>query len=310
MALKYRVILALVAISAVAIGILAYYDVDLNLKVARAIYAKMSGQGVSYEIAEDILDKKLTQLPDRVREARKRGKAAYDNEVLRAYFTIVSSNKVEADGVILELMDILIENGDAKMLLEFMKIANHSEDLMLRVYQCAENEELRRYFTHKLGMDLFKNSEYKKIGYAIIRLNMDMAKRSISDIEKTFLYSGLDFGMLWNVGAKNYIRYAYPLMAYVSKSKGLTDKYEYFKSQSISDAQMERIKGSFFEYIQYAVKVFARCSDPETAVSLLERLPDGSRKNLTIKRTIRYILKSPGGREAIEKSKIGNLLKE
>ena len=71
MALKYRVILALVAISAVAIGILAYYDVDLNLKVARAIYAKMSGQGVSYEIAEDILDKKLTQLPDRVREARK-----------------------------------------------------------------------------------------------------------------------------------------------------------------------------------------------------------------------------------------------
>ena len=159
-------------------------------------------------------------------------------------------------------------------------------------------------------MDLFKNSEYKKIGYAIIRLNMDMSKRSISDIEKTFLYSGLDFGMLWNVGEKNYIRYAYPLMAYVSKSKGLTDKYEYFKSQSISDAQMERIKGSFFEYIQYAVKVFARCSDPETAVSLLERLPDGSRKNLTIKRTIRYILKSPGGREAIEKSKIGNLLKE
>lgn len=63
MALKYRVILALVAISAVAIGILAYYDVDLNLKVARAIYAKMSGQGVSYEIAEDILDKNSHNFP-------------------------------------------------------------------------------------------------------------------------------------------------------------------------------------------------------------------------------------------------------
>ena len=43
---------------------------------------------------------------------------------------------------------------------------------------------------------------------------------------------------------------------------------------------------------------------------LLDALPDGRRKSLSIKRAIRDILKSPGGRAEIEKSGIGKILSE
>ena len=86
--------------------------------------------------------------------------------------------------------------------------------------------------------------------------------------------------------------------------------YEFFRGKSLSPDTLREVRAGLFEYCEYAAKIFARCGDPAASVALLGSLPDGRRKNLSIKRAIRDILKSSGGRGEIEKSEIGRILAE
>ena len=57
-----------------------------------------------------------------------------------------------------------------------------------------------------------------------------------------------------------------------------------------------------FEYIAFAAKIFSAAGDPALAVSLIETLPPSRKRNLLLKRTLRTILNSKGGIEAVRNS--------
>lgn len=303
--MKYKVLLLLAALSAAGICLDFFGGKDANLEVARRIYAGAeTDSGPLYRNCAVGLEKAKAAV-----DALKRGdSAAFDRLMFQSYVNFQSSNKTAAEPYLIEAVDLLAGAGQPKWLAEFIKLGNVSADFAICVYGCAGSPGIMGAFTYDFIEKNFKGTSARSW---LIWAKNDYRKISAEKAERDLLYAGVTFGLPQkNMELSKWKIFSRPLAAYLSKLKGREDLYKVFREKSLSPDTLHEVRAGLFEYCEYAAKIFARCGDPAASVALLESLPDGRRKNLSIKRTICGILKSAGGREEIEKSEIGRILAE
>lgn len=303
--MKYRVLLLFAALSAAGIFLDFFCGKDANLEVARRIYAGAeTGSGPLYRNCAIGLEKAKSAAA-----ALKRGDSAeFDRLMFQSYISFQSSNRTVAEPYLIEAVDLLAGAGEPKWLAEFIKLGNVSADFAICVYGCAGSPEIMGAFTYDFIEKKFKGTAARSW---LIRARNDYRNISSEKAESDLLYAGIVFGLPQkNMELDKWKVFSRPLAAYLSKLKGREDLYEFFRVKSLSPDTLHEVRAGLFEYCEYAAKIFARCGDPAASVALLESLPDGRRKNLSIKRAIRDILKSSGGRGEIEKSEIGRILEE
>lgn len=303
--MKYRVLLLAAALSAAGIFLGFFGGKDANLEVARRIYA-------GTETDSGPLYRNCARGLEKTREAAgalKRGDAAgYDRLMFQSYVNFQSSNKTAAEPYLTEAVDMLVGAGDAKWLAEFIKLGNVSADFAICVYGCAGSPEIMEAFTYDFIEREFAGTSARSW---LLRAKNDYRNISAEKAERDLQYAGIAFGLPEkNMDEDRWKVFSRPLAAYLSKLKGREDLYMIFRDKSLSPDTLHEVRAGLFEYCEYAAKIFARCGDPAASVALLDALPDGRRKSLSIKRAIRDILKSPGGRAEIEKSGIGKILSE
>lgn len=296
-----KTLLIIVALMTI-LGILTDFKLSKNpdIVVSKEILANRDAPLASERL---IIPTHILELPKKILSAKSKGNDDYKAEVFRAYCVLSSANKNLASGIMLEIMDILIRENDAQMLFEFFKISPYSDDLILKVYQCAGSPKIMEYLTYEKGKEAFFGG-YKAIGYAIMRSNCDIGNASYDKLEKTFKYACEYYfnGTISDNAPREFGIYI--LLAYVAHIKNDINLYEYYKSKAIEQSRIDGFKRAFFEYTQMAAKIFAICKDVQLSIDFLERLPRGEMKNLVVKRCLRYILETEDGINAIEKSKL------
>lgn len=303
--MKYKVLLIVCLLSAAAICFNYFCGHDRNLEQARAIYngKTESGDGIFKNALAG-----MKKSDEAFAELKKGNLAGFEMLMFQSYLNFQSSNKTVAEPYLIETIDRLIKAGNVKWLAEFIKLGNVSADFAICVYGCAGNPKIMDAFTYDF---IEKNFAGTSARSWLIRAKNDYRKISEEKAERDLYYAGVTFGIHQkNTDDGKWSSFSRPLAAYLAKLKGRNDLYEIFKKKSLSPETLKDIRASLYEYCEYAAKIFARCGDPKVSVSLLELLPDGRRKNLSLKRTVRDILKSNGGREAIEKSSLGKILSD
>ncbi len=301
--MKYKALFILCIFSMLAICFSYWGGNDKNLEQARAIYngtPNESGKIFSNAIAG------LKKAKGAFVELKKGNSLEFDRLMFQSYLNFLSSNKTVAEPYLIEVIDGLVGIGDVKWLPEFIKLGNVSVGFAICVYGCAGNQKIMETFSYDF---IEKNFSGISARSWLIRAKKDYRKISEVEVMRDLYYAGVTFGIHQkNTDYDKWSSFSFPLAAYLSKLKGREDLYEIFKRKSLSSQTLDDIRASLYEYCEYAARIFARCGEPNISVALLELLPDGRRKNLSLKRTIRDILKTTNGIKAFENSKLGNFL--
>ncbi len=299
-----RIFIILLIPIIVAISYCAFCDRDSNLEIAKKIYREFSG-GEKY--APSIYEKSIVDLPRRLANSIRTNPQSADIEIFRTYCAMSSINAVIYDAQILEILDILIEQNNPKYFAEFLKLANYSDDIVLKIFYAMRNPVFREYFSINNCKSIFKN--YPQYASAFYFGGINITTDNTEKIEKTFYYIGTNnFNISWKLKKSVWGKYGFPAIAYIAKLQNKAKLYDYFKKESISQRQLSLMSAGIFEYVEYAAKIFAMCGDPKIATCLIDHLPDGKEKTRIIKAVIRNILESEGGLDAVRQSNFGKNL--
>lgn len=288
----------------IAISYFAFCDKDSNLEIAKKIYKEFSG-GDKY--TPSIYEKSIVDLPGRLADSIRANPQSADIEIFRTYCAMSSINTVIYDTQILEILDILIEQNNPKYFAEFLKLANYSDDIVLKIFYAMRNPVFRKYFSNNNCKSIFK--AYPQYISAFYFGGMNITTNNHEKIEKMFYYIGVNnFNIPWKLEEAAWGKYGFPAIAYIAKLQNNANIYDYYKRESISQSQLNYMSAGIFEYVKYAAKIFALCGDPKIATYLIDRLPDGKVKTRIIKAVIRDILESEGGLDAVKESNFGKSL--
>lgn len=274
-------------------------DPDLDLQSAQRIFDEC----VNGKKPETLIPDDVYYLPDHLKKVLKQTPESAELELFKAYCRLSTFNPTLIDTQLIEIIGLLSKTNHINYFIEFLKMANFSDNLALAIYTSWGNPNIRNYFTWNKTEEIF-GSKYSLLKNMFNRIRIDMDKASYAYIEKRFIYAGTDFQMPWTIPPRLYTEYSYPAMAYIAKMYNNTTKYEHYKLKSISQDQLSRIMVGKFEYIAFAAKIFSAAGDPALAVSLIETLPPSRKRNLLLKRTLRTILNSKGGIEAVRNSSL------
>lgn len=275
-------------------------DPDFNLESAQRIYDEYANGKV---YADPLVPEDIRNLPMYLKKIINENPEFVDTELFRAYCRLSSFNPAIIDTQLLEIIEILARTNNIKYFIEFLKMANFSDNLSLIIYTSWRNPNIRNYFTWKRTEETF-GFKYWRIRNIFNRIRIDIDNASYGEIEKRLVFAGTDFQMPWTISTSLYERYSYPAMAYIAKIYGNQTKYKYYKNKALSREQLEILKVGIFEYIQYTAKILSVAGEPEIAVRLIESLPPSRKRNLLLKRTLRTILKANGGMDSIKKSNL------
>ncbi len=205
------------------------------------------------------------------------------------------ANPTRIDAVVLEIVDKLAD-------LDIKEAQVTATDLLFSV--CFSSDQI--FMIYKLGgkrysskylMELTNDSDFKTRYVSYLRFTS--RARIIGAIDgfseqyvlKYFkYYSAIDYSSCWRIWKKD--NYVFPLIAYIYYCGGNKSMYEKYKALSLSPEQLSDMRGAYFEYIEYASKVFCLTNDTEAAISLMKSLPNGHRKNLSLKRVMRYLTRT------------------
>ncbi len=123
------------------------------------------------------------------------------------------------------------------------------------------------------------------------------------ELERSFVYSAIEFSMTWEL-KEHWHDYKMPLLAYVCYLNKDEKGYAYNKEKSLSWSQLQYMQAGYFQYVEYASKIFCLTQDYDSAIKLLKTLPDGHKKNLVLKRLARYLTSTKQGLETTQKSNL------
>jgi len=221
------------------------------------------------------------------------------------YLTICNSifkngNPTAIESAALETVDILsdISSKDAqRAAAELLFKLNYSHDMVLLAYKlcgkkyCAERfaELLKDKNFCKQNKAFLKYAAKAKIISAIDKYKEDYVLRN-------FYYSAIEFSMSWKI--QKWQDYKNPLLAHVYHCGGNEAMYKKYKEKSISPTQLYEMRGAYFQYVEYAAKIFCMANDAQTAIDLLKTLPAGHRKNRSLKRLAPYLSATKDSLEA------------
>lgn len=222
----------------------------------------------------------------------KSGNGEFYISVCKSYLN--GKNPTIAENSVFEIVDIMSEL-DApepqKAAVDLLFELYHTQDLALRLYKLAGKKYASKYLSECSNNDKNPQRNRKFLKYTrnakIIRNITDYKEEYILN---AFRYSAIEFSMNWKI--QNWENYKYPLIAYIYYCGGNMEMYEKYKSLSITQSQLYDMRGAAFQYVEYACKIFCLTNDPQTAILLLKNLPQGHKRNLLLKRTIRYLTSS------------------
>ncbi len=223
---------------------------------------------------------------------------AYGKLMDGAYYLMLAFDPVSSENEAFEIMDIMAGHGDGERLSRLSQRLMYSNELALRIYSYGGNAEIAAYFAKQSADKEFKkqNRMLAQLMWRASVLNR-INGSTLEELERSMVYEAVKFNLTWAI--KNWDAYKYPLLAFVSRTVGNEEFYEHYKKLSLSDTQMRDMRAGLFQYVEYAANAFAMVGDPEAAAVLLRALPDGRRKNLSIKRVIRSMVSAPGGLDIV-----------
>lgn len=148
-------------------------------------------------------------------------------------------------------------------------------------------------------LDNLLKADRKKYAHYLQFINIGnlVSAKDLPDaqLEKRLKYFANQFGISWRIVKAQ--DYKLPMMAYVFKMRGERERYALYREKSLSKEQLENMKAGYFPYVEYAAKVFCMAGDFDAAIDLLKALPEGHKKNLVLKRLVRYLTMSREGYE-------------
>ena len=177
----------------------------------------------------------------------------------------------------------------------------YSHDKSLLMYKLVSQKYSREYLVKLWNSDKQKYKPYKRYDLAGRMITMNKPPKR-DDWEKRFKYFAILYSMSWNI--RNWEDYKIPLLAYLCYLRGDIKNYEYYRKKSISQHQLRDMQAGYFSYVEYAAKIFCLTNDNETAILLLNTLPNGHKKNILLKRLIRYLTRTEKGYQITVKSNI------
>ncbi len=235
---------------------------------------------------------------------RQSDKDASDVFIFRAYCNLLGANYVAFESLYLETANILSDIDD-KMAQETATTAlinlRYSHDKGLLIYKLMSKKYSRQKLL-KLWTSDKKN--HKRHQGAIWHAKVLSSKKTIPQerLEKAFRYTAIQFAMPWSI--KKWDNYKIPMLAYICFSIGDAQKYVMYREQSLSPEQLKDMQAGYFQYVEYAARIFCLTGDYDDAIKLLQTLPDGHNKRRVLKRLIRYLTATKQGLEKTLKTEL------
>lgn len=266
-----------------------------NLTFKDFKFVELKRKIIAGEIADDIAqteiekllasqDKALLYVLLSIKHIDKKSVENFNYFIKLAYMYISLAHPVKSEVRCLEIIDRLLSVDSAvaqETAVDFLCKLNYSHDKVLRIYMA-----MAKPFSAKKLTTLIKNKKYLyniKAGSIIPNLK----RHSKEYIEKFFIYGAIEFSMTWKI--KKWKDYNLPFLAYIYYLGGDIDMYKYYRDKSISIEQQQKMKAGYFEYVEYATKVFCLAGDIEASVVLLNTLSHGHKRNHILQRVVRYL---------------------
>lgn len=211
-----------------------------------------------------------------------------------------------------KLLQIIFEfarQDDPKWFMEFLNLANYSNDLVLAVYEGGKYEKISALYAEKIKNENFKKLR-PRIHIAMLKkfYCRNLEKQDREFLEKQIYYEAIQFNMNWDL-KEHGLDFRIPLLAYFSRAGGREDFYASYKDAAFSEIQLKNMQPAYEAYVEYGAKVFSLSGDADAAIALIKTLKNPKDKSRVLKHCVRFLMSAKGGREALENSGLlGNSL--
>ncbi len=217
----------------------------------------------------------------------------FNNFIIDSYISMLKMSTMERNPFVYEIIRNLASI-DSKLPQEyavlFLLKQNKTQDKFIHLYWLLSKKHSRNKLIYLSKTKNFR--ENNRLIYSIIqKSSLNLSKYYDSELEKLYFYTFSQFSMPWSI--KKWGNYNYPFIAYICFLNNDIVRYKEYKEKSLSKEQLEDMKGGYFEYVEYASKIFCMTGDIDEAILLINTLPEGNKKNIILKHLARYLSLTP-----------------
>lgn len=231
-------------------------------------------------------------------------KEGFERVMKKAFFIMKKANPVRYEDKLLQIIEEIVRRDDAEWLMNFVNLANYSNDLVFMIYAGARCEKISNVYEQQVKNDNFREirpSIYSAMRGALVCRNFKDENRESFD--KVSPHYSVQFNMDWDLKDK-WRNFCFPLRAYFFSINGRKDLYELYREMSLSESQLKDMRPSYESYVEYGAKAFALSNDASAAILLIKTLKNPRQRSRVLKHCIRFLTSADDGEDVLKRSGI------